>query len=510
MLSAIKSLFSRQDPPSQYSGDEFVSAVLDATRTIQARYEAGESFDDLWQFAQYSDADAAVKPDVRKRVSKHAQNEYDNNPLVSRVVDVWVDDVVGEDGPLLQVATGNAEADKVIEDSWHEWWLSCHGSERMRTQVLTETNRGEAVAVKRTRLSLLKHCPVSLDPFLIEPDLLASPHFDQNHRQHYIDGIHLDPQTKEPVAYDILKGHPGNQYTDGQGLQFDADTFDAEDIYHIFEQRRPQQHRGVSRLAPALPTAGDHRKYLTAVRKAAQVAASLAMVAVTNLPPGIDIPTSANTKAWQTLTMPSSGGEMFVLPFGHDVKQMRSEHPNNTLRVFHNTIVAMIAGCFAMPLARALGWHPVTGYAPARGDLLPYTKRIAAYRRRLLEPYWLNRLYQEFLDELLLTSRFDGITLEGTSLLNIRWAWPQGDLIVDPSRDETARAGRLARGLAMRDEELRVRDRQKWDEKAAAGYGMTVEQYHAAIAKSTFSVDTGELPVDGSQEFTAEQTEVMV
>src|SRR5690606_13802192 len=121
----------------------------------------------------------------------------------------YVEDVVGEDGPLLQLASGEADIDNIVEQEWARWWTAACGAERLSTAVRTQAIRGESVGIKRTRESLLRQSMITLDPYLVEPERLACPNFGADLRKDYIDGVHLDPLTREPIKYDILKAHPG-------------------------------------------------------------------------------------------------------------------------------------------------------------------------------------------------------------------------------------------------------------------------------------------------------------
>jgi hypothetical protein len=496
MFQRIRAMFGR---PASGPGDGVnmtTADLLDAYRAIEARYDAAEPSDDLWHLAEMNDADAAMRADVRRKINTRAQHEHDNNPVVRRVVDTYVDDLVGETGPLLQSSTGAADIDLVIETEWAKWWAAIRGGAKLATAVRTQNVRGEVVALRRHDEQLLAHGVVTLDPYLVEPERLATPSIGMEYLSNYIDGVHLDPVTKNPIRYDILKAHPGSGAFDVQGLQFIADTFDADQVYHAFRAERPEQHRGLTTFAPALPTAGDHRKLLVATRKAAQMAAYFSLIGTTDLPPDVDIPSGVNDRAWQTLTLPNSGGGLMMLPFGRGVHQLKAEHPNNTLEAFHKVLVSQMAGCFTMPLSRALGWHVTSGYAPIRGEIIPYFKRITSDRTNVWEPLFLDLLFGQFLDELLLAHpAFDGVDGADLDLRSHAWDWPENDLVVDPARDENARQKKLAMGTTSRGRETRVSDLDREDQRAAAEFGMTLPEYRRAIARATFNLAKEELPL---------------
>ncbi|MGC1274765.1 MAG: phage portal protein [Planctomycetaceae bacterium] len=463
-------------------------------RRIQAAYDAALPRDDLWQLADYKDADAALRPDVRLKIRSRARYEYANNSIVARVVDVWVGDVVGACGPKLQVHSGNSQVDQFVEQSWARWWRRSNQAATLRAACKADAVDGEAVGVliSNDRLWLARQ-PVTVDVLGVECDRLASPRFEDANRSDYVDGVHLDPATRQPVAYDILKAHPGTEYLDAVTDVYSAETFPRREVLHAFRRLRPEQHRGVCRYAPVLPVAGLHRKYLEAEVSRNQLRAAFAFVMKTMASPddGCD-GTVPEDKWWSEINLPNRSGAGLMLPEGYDVTQLRPDGTAAELDAFHRVIGGLVAGCFTMPVGRALGVYGSAGYAGIRAEMMPYHKAIASDRTQIWEPLWIDPLYEAFLFDLIRSAEWKLLieSLPPTARSEIdldlhEWRWPERELVVDPSREENARKTRMSLGLTTRETETDTADIDEHDTRAAKLLGIDdVQQYRRTIAQS--------------------------
>lgn len=489
---------------------------------IRAAYEAALPRDDLWTLADFRDADATLLPEIRRRIRSRTRYEYQNNPLVTRVVNVWVEDVVAETGPWIKIDSGDARVNAFIEQAWLRWWLAAGMSEKLSTAVLAEATDGEAVALVTRNPRILDRQPpgsgVMLHLVGLECDRLASPEYLNANRADYIDGVHLDPSTRAPIAYDLLRAHPGSEYLDVLQQIFEADTYPASDVLHAYRQRRPEQHRGVSRYVPVLPLSGLHRKLTEAHVMREQIRAAFAFVVKSMAPPEEEGPEGQHEDQWwQAVNLPNRQGIGMFLPEGYDVSQFRAESGSAELEGFHRIMAGQVSGCFTMPLGRALGVYGTNGYAPIRAELLPYHRTIQADRRQIWEAKWLWPLYRLFIGELQMTRGFralaqslrrdgDGrqtLLLESLNLsdwiadhldLNhVEFRWPEQELVVDPSREEEARRKRLASGIASREDEIDAADLDAHDRRNAVSFGFDdsdegLRQYRQLLAAAVHRV----------------------
>jgi len=482
--STVEPVDSRAEPTQRPAWQGWNGSLV---RTIRAAYEAGMVRSDLWTLADFRDADATLLPHIRRRIRSRARYEVANNPQVDRVLKVWVDDVVGQTGPWPKLQTGNAEVDKFIERAWLRWWRVSGQAAKLRTAVRAEASDGESIGVifHNERIMDLQapDSAVSVDIGEFEADRLADPSQTDAARSDYIDGVHLDPWTRVPVAYDLLKAHPGTENIDQLGDQFEAQTFSRNQFLHVFRKNRPEQHRGVCRFVAALPVAGLLRKYAEAeVTRAGQTAAHTVLYESNAAPEDEETGGGNESQWWQTVDLPGRAGLASILPEGLRPTQLNTVGNAAELEECRDLIAGMIAGCFSMPVSRAVGSSPNGGYPGMRNDLLPYHTAIGSDRAQVWEPHYLVPLFRAFLHELRMTPAWerlmDSLTVEDPGfaavlldLMNVEWRWPGRDLVVDPSREQEALRKKMAMGTALREDEVDG-DLYEHDRRAAESLGL--------------------------------------
>lgn len=465
------------------------NAALNVQRRIEAHLEAGRPRDDLWTLADFRDADATLSPEIRRRVRSRARYEAANNPLVARILDIWVGDLTGDAGPALQIhIPHNPALSRYVEQAWEKWWKLTGQGAKLRAAVRAEAVDGEGVDVLISNPRNLRRQRISLDVVDLECDRLASPRWDNANLSTYIDGVHLDPLTRDPIAYDLLKAHPGTGYLDSLNQIFEHETFDADHVLHAYRKLRPEQHRGLCRYAPALALAGLHRVALEADSKGRQLRAAFAFVIKSTAPPDPG-ETGDDGRFWQEVSLPNRQGIGTFMPDGYDITQFRTEPMAPELEGLQRIIAGIVSGCFTMPVGRATGVGS-DGYARVRGEMLPYHRTIAADRAQVWEPLYLDKVLYAFAFELSLQPEFQAVANGLTSsdvVCHRQWQWPEKDLIVDPSREESAREVRLATGLTTREDELQVPDIDAHDDRAAESWGFADRgAFRAALRGKVF------------------------
>lgn len=478
LVHRITSAFAAAPPREDWRG---WNSRLRQARQIQAAYEAAIPRDDLWTLADFKDADAALLPEIRRRIRSRARYERANNPLIERVLGVWVEDVVG-DGPWLEAATGDPVLNSFIESAWSEWWEITGQGATLATAVEAEAVDGEVCGVLMRNFTRVEDqhadVAVSLDVRLFEADRLASPHFENANRSDYVDGVHLDPLTGTPLAYDLLKAHPGTEYLDAVAEMFEHETFSADEFLHAFARRRPEQHRGVSRFIASLPIAGHARKYVESEATRLQIVAALAFLLKSSAPPEEEGGEGDESDWWQTLNLLNRQAIGAILPDGYEPVQLKADGAAGNLEVMNRVIAGHVAGCFQMPLGHALGAYGTSGYAPIRAEMAAYQRTINAARRQVWTPLWLRPLYRAWIAELTRTPGWRRIMSARAAdspppaLTRFQFKWPGRELIVDPSREEESRRKRLAMGLTTREDEVDAADLDAHDRRAAAAIGL--------------------------------------
>jgi len=197
-----------------------------------------------------------------------------------------------------------------------------------------------------------------LDLKVIECDRITSPTLGLATSDNDIDGIILD-DFGHVEKYMMLKTHPGDF-----GVSYGSDfaEVDPSSMIHWFRADRPEQHRGLSELTPALALFAMLRRYTLAVVDAAEAAANQSGVLKSTAPEDVEIddlepldPVELDRNVFTTL------------PMGWDIFQMKAEQPTTTYGEFKKEILNEIARCLNMP--RNIATADSSGYNYASGRL---------------------------------------------------------------------------------------------------------------------------------------------
>jgi len=256
---------------------------------------------------------------------------------------------------------------------------------------------------------------------------------------------------------------------------------------------------------PALTLTGMHRKFLAAKVDKAALQAAIAF-AIKSMAPGETESAGDDGTLWQTVRLPSRQGLGILFPDGYEPVQFKTDGDSQDVDPFNRIICGLYAGCFSMPLGRAMGEYGGSGYAQIRAGLIPYEKALCADRRQVWEPLWLDPLYEDFMVEFRLMAPMQELlaTLSiedrrSLDLHNIQWNWGFGDLVVDPSRERSAQEKKLRLGLSTREAELEAPDIDAHDRRAAVQLGIVddtgspdIMRYRRIVAQSIHGVPVEE------------------
>ena len=303
-------------------------------RALRASYDAAQTTDDNtqhWANADALSADAAASSSVRATLRQRTRYEVANNSLARGIVDTLANDMIGP-GPVLQLLTAEPDINGQIESLWSRWADEIDLAGKLRTMRIARVQDGEAFGVLATN-GRLEH-PVKLDLVLVEADRVASP-TGLLEADNEVDGIVFDA-FGNPERYCVQRVHPGSNKL--SGLLDAYDTVEARRMLHWFRPTRPEQHRGVPELTPALELFALLRRYLLATVTAAETAADLAIIMKTSAPPSGE---AADVQPWVTMDLVRNMA-MFA-PEGWEPYQMRAEQPTAGFDGFTRAIVANIA-----------------------------------------------------------------------------------------------------------------------------------------------------------------------
>jgi lambda family phage portal protein len=455
---------------------------------VRARYDAAITNDanrKHWANADGLSADAAASPEVRRILRNRARYESANNSYAAGIVATLANDVVGT-GPRLQVLTDDPEANNAIEQAFNAWARSINLADRLRTMRMARAHSGECFA--KLASNPVVPGPVKLDVGLIEADRVASLNYGVL-GPYEVDGIVYDA-SGNPVAYRVLRDHPGDR-----SVTLASDVYEASRIVHYFMPARPEQHRGIPDLVPALPLFAQLRRYTIAVLSAAETAANFAGTVET------DAPANGEADPVEPMdTIELEANSLLTLPAGWKMSQVKPEQPTTSYGEFKREILNEIARCLNMPFNVAAGNSSGYNYASGRLDHQTYFKAIRIDQAHMAQTV-LDRVLAEWFDEAKLIEALVPPRVRVLESLPHQWFW-DGTEHVDPAKEASAQATRLANHTTTLASEF-ARQGKDWEAelRQRARELALMEELGITVAPSVPAGDTAptrnDQPVDG-------------
>ena len=425
---------------------------------LRAGFDAAQTTADNrrhWANADALSADASLLPYVRRTLRMRARYEVANNSWARGILLTLANHLIGT-GPRLQIRTQRKEMNRLLERDWKRWARRIGLAMKLRTIRLAKAQDGEAFALERTNAGL--GLDVQLDLALVEADRVTTPDLAVGTKD-AVDGIRFDADGN-PEEYHVLKAHPGGL---AMLMPNDYDRVSARFVFHWFRADRPEQHRGVSELVPALDLFADLRRYTAAVVAAAETAAEFAGFMKTTAPP------SGEADEVDPMATMEIEKRMFgALPMGWEAQQMRPEQPAATHEQFVRVTLNEIARCMNMPLNVAMCNSERLSYAGGSLDQQTYFQAIEVERSDV-EAVVLDPLLEDWLDEELRVSRgvAVGPEVRAEILAEIaadhEWLW-DGFEHVDPYKEAHAAAVLAEKGL-LTEAEYCGRMGYDWEER---------------------------------------------
>jgi len=367
-----------------------------------------------------------MTPDVRRVLRNRARYEVANNAYAKGMVLTIASDCVGT-GPRLQLLLDDAKANRIIEQAFADWAAAVDLPTTLRAMRMAKATDGEAFAVLVNNPGL-DHA-VSLDLRLIEADRVTTP-WKCFRRRNMVDGIALD-RFGNPTAYHVVKGVPDATVSlPGQSERIPADA-----MIHWYRVDRPDQHRGVPEITPALPLFAQLRRYTLAVLAAAETAADFAAVLYT------DAPANGEAASIEPMDVVELERRMATtLPDGWRLDQIRAEQPSTGYSEFKRELLAEIGRCLSVPVNVMTGDSSRHNYASGRLDVQAYRKSLRIEQAQL-GGVVMDRLFAAWIAEASLLREF--AFLRAFETLPRQWFFDGMDH-VDPMKEARAQATRLA------------------------------------------------------------------
>lgn len=255
-------------------------------------------------------------------------------------------------------------------------------------------------------------------------------------------GVKRD-QYGAPVAYHILKTHPGNIYSNGQKYEtqeYPAFMPNGEwNVLHLMIKERPEQTRGVPYLAPVVELLKQLSEYTDAEIMAA-VISSMFTVFVKSEGAGGALPGSTDGSSVLDDEIKMGSGQIIDLAPGEDITFADPNRPNQAFDAFVQSVLRQIGVALELPF-EVLIKHFTASYSAAQAALLEAWKFFRMRRHWLTEsfaaPVW-NALISECVAKgYIAAPGFFGNDLVKSAYLGVEFIGPPRGSI-DPMKEASA------------------------------------------------------------------------
>lgn len=451
----------------------------DNRRMLRARFDSAQTTRENyrhWQMADAASADSSADPGVRRVLRMRCRYEFHNNSYFMGTADTLANYTIGT-GPRLQMLTGNKSLNAGIEKEWERWAKEICLADTLKVMRLARTYNGESFALMRTNPDL-DH-PVKLDVHQVEADQVTRPLLGLTAWQftNEFDGVTLDPFGR-PKSYYVLRQHPG-AFGVMMTLPWVGDEWSSKFVLHDFKRLRPGQQRGIPEFVPGLPLFAQLRRYALAVLGAAETAADHATVLETDAPAGEGI----EGDPFDTVTLDRN--MTTVLPGGYKLSGFKPEQPTTAYAEYTNAVLTELARCLNVPLFFVTLDARLANMASAYIVTQPFARAVQIDRAG----------YDAKLDRLLDAWLTEAIRIPGLLPRDLpnefprTWRWPRIGQHADPSKVASAQETQLGAGTSSIPL-LCAEDGHDWEEvqvSAAKSYGMTLDEYRAALRQKAFA-----------------------
>lgn len=374
--------------------------------------------------------------------------ESRNNGIVGGVVNTFADDVVGQDGPSLQVQSDSDQYDRALEQLWKEWFAApttrnnVSGAALLKLWVRNLWKCGEFLAQIVTDDQADEPLKMRLRP--IHPRRLVTPPEKMGDPLTVL-GISFD-RSDRPARYyvsdEVISGLYaafGTSYT----------TLAPDDVIHEFVLDEEGQARGIPWLNPSLQPASDLRAYDAQVQDAARQIADQSGLLYTDHqdaqlwtnPESIDVER-------RVIRMAPPGWKPFIYP----ATQPPVQYPD--YRAERQREIGRPVG---MPLLMIRLDASKHNYSSARLDTQVYRRSVGGIQIWLSGSDKSCGTLNRLVDLIAAEARFTVPALrKRPPTVAYRWTWPAMPH-VDPSKEASAEATALSNQTMSLSESLAAR-----------------------------------------------------
>ena len=302
-----------------------------------------------------------------------------------------------------------------------------------------------------------------------------------------------------PVAYNILKRHPGAIDLTTDPWAFDriegfAASSGRRNIVHLFERKRPGQKRGIPYLAPVIERIKQLDKYTEAEIQAAVISAMFTVFIKTEL--GEDGPGMVDTKQVSDAEKhyQLGTGAIVGLAQGQEVQIADPKRPNTAFDPFVMAMLRQIGVALELPF-EILVKHFTASYSAARAALLEAWKFYRG-RRAFMATNWCQLVYEAWMWEAAAMGRINAPGFFTNPLM--RRAYLLADWVgdapgqLDPQKEAQAALTRVDGGLSNLKIETMELTGKRWDDV----HKQRVKEHEMRVAGGLEAAVPGVQPVN--------------
>jgi len=387
-----------------------------------------------WQYADDQSVNVWLASQL-STIRARATYEARNNPILQGVIKTHADDIVGRDGPSLQVQSDDDQFNDAAERVWRDWFRSpttrqnVSGAQMLKLWIRGLWRSGELLAKIVTDPTV--EGPVSMRLRPLHPRNLGTPL-----------ELTADPNVVMGIRFNSL-GQPTTYYLADSTIAGDDLTgltaslpWPADLVLHEFVVDEEDQARGIPLANAALPTAADLRDYTAQVQDAARQMADQSCLLYTDHP---------DAELWENPeSMTVKRRVIGMVPPGWKPFTYAATQPPATYETYLAERMREIGRPVGMPLLMVRLDASRHNYSSARLDTQVYRRSVAGLQAWLSGTDRSCGALSRLLDIVIAEARFAEPALRTRPRQVIyAWTWPVLPH-VDPAKESQAEEQTLA------------------------------------------------------------------
>jgi lambda family phage portal protein len=435
------------------------------------------------------DADSDVLTDL-PLLRQRSRDLLRNNPLALGAMNTVCTNVVGTglklqariDRDFLQLSDEEADAlESNIEREFRLWANSTHcdvvqtlNFAGLQELVFRSTlENGDCfILLSYQQNYSLQHYRLALQ--VIEADRICNKeHASDN--ETLMAGVQKN-RVGAPVAYHLLKTHPGNLYGALTREWFVLPAFNVQtgfrQVIHLYRMLRPGQTRGVPYLAPVIEALKQLGSYTEAEIMAAVISSYFTVFIKSPQGESQLLPMAKSERHAADNDYQLGNGAIVDLAEGEDISTVNPGRPNAQFDPFVQSILRQIGVALELPF-EVLVKHFTASYSAARAALLEAWRFFMA-RREWLAQNFCQVVYETWLMEAVCCGRIqapgfiDGDPAIRAAYCGSHWIGPAPGQI-DPLKEIQAARERIDAGISTLSRETAALTGEEWEKTHRQG-----------------------------------------